>query len=40
MKITKKEDVLNVNKPEGTNVWYYLFDEYEVHYNEQTPRTE
>lgn len=40
MKITKREDILNVNKPEGINVWYYLFDEYEVHFNEQNPHTE
>lgn len=37
MKITHKKDVLNVSKPEGTNVFYYLFPEYEIHYNEQTP---
>jgi uncharacterized cupin superfamily protein len=37
MKITHKQDALNVSKPEGTNVTYYLFNEYEVHYNEQVP---
>lgn len=37
MKIIKKEDTTNVYKPEGTNVTYFLFDEYEVHYNEQIP---
>ena len=35
MKIIKKKDSLFVSKPEGTNVCYYLRDEYEVHYNEQ-----
>ena len=39
MKIISKVDVLNVSKPEGTNVTYYLFDEYEVHYNEQVPHS-
>ena len=37
MKIVKKSEAINVNKPEGTNVTYFLFDEYEVHYNEQIP---
>lgn len=35
MKIFHKQDAINVSKPEGTSVIYYLFDEYEVHYNEQ-----
>ena len=39
MKIISKNDALNVSKPEGTNVTYYLFDEYEVHYNEQIPHS-
>lgn len=39
MKITKKSDSISVSKPEGTNVDYYLFSEYEVNYNEQLPRT-
>ncbi len=39
MKIISKVDALNVSKPEGTNVTYYLFDEYEVHYNEQVPHS-
>ena len=39
MKIYHKKDVLNVAKPEGTNVAYYLFYEYEVHYNEQIPNS-
>lgn len=37
MKIISQKDALNVSKPEGTNVSYYLFPEYEVHYNEQIP---
>jgi uncharacterized cupin superfamily protein len=39
MKIYHKKDVPNVSKPEGTNVAYYLFNEYEVHYNEQVPNS-
>lgn len=39
MKTIKQADVLHVKKPEGTEVWYYLFDEYEIHYNEQRPGT-
>ena len=39
MKIIKREESLFVSKPEGTNVHYYLRDEYEVHYNEQVAGT-
>lgn len=39
MKITSKQDALHASKPEGINVNYYLFDEYEVHYNEQAPHS-
>lgn len=39
MKIITKADATTVAKPEGTNVTYYLFDGYEVHYNEQVPGT-
>ena len=39
MKIMHKQDALNVSKPEGTNVVYYLFKEYEIHYNEQVPKS-
>ena len=35
MKIIKKEEALRTVKPEGIEVWYYLRDEYEFHYNEQ-----
>jgi uncharacterized cupin superfamily protein len=37
MKIIKKTDAVYVAKPEGTRVTYFLFPEYEVHYNEQIP---
>src|SRR3989338_5739077 len=39
MKIYHKKDVLNVSKPEGINVVYYLLNEYGVHYNEQVPNS-
>ena len=39
MKITKSQDVNYVEKPEGINVRYYLFGDYEVHYNEQAPHS-
>lgn len=39
MKIVSAKDVVHVIKPQGTDVRYYLFDEYEVHYNEQLPHT-
>lgn len=39
MKITSKKDALSVSKPEGTHVSYYLFPEYEVHFNEQVPHS-
>jgi uncharacterized cupin superfamily protein len=39
MRIIKKEDVNAIVKPEGTTVTYFLFDEYEVHFNEQAPGT-
>lgn len=37
MRITTPQDAIVVSKPEGTHVTYYLFPEYEVHYNEQIP---
>lgn len=39
MKIIKAADVLHVKKPEGTDVHYYLLNDYEVHYNDQAPQT-
>lgn len=39
MKITHKKDVVYIEKPEGVNVTYYLFPEYEVHVDEQLPHT-
>lgn len=39
MKIIHKKDILHVDKPEGTKVDYYLRPEYELHYNEQVPKS-
>ena len=39
MKIIYKSQALHVDKPEGSAVDYYLFPEYEVHYNEVKPGT-
>lgn len=39
MKIIEAEDTLHVVKPEGTDVHYYLFKDYEIHYNDQAPHT-
>lgn len=39
MKIVQANKTLHVKKPEGTDVHYYLFKDYEVHYNDQAPHT-
>lgn len=39
MKIIHPKDTIQVSKPEGTNVTYFLLPEYEVHYNEQIPNS-
>lgn len=39
MKIIPAKDALHVAKPEGTDVHYYLFKDYELHYNDQAPHT-
>ncbi len=38
MKIISKKDTNFINKPDGTKINYYLFDEYELHYNEIAPK--
>ncbi|PIR62458.1 MAG: cupin [Candidatus Pacebacteria bacterium CG10_big_fil_rev_8_21_14_0_10_42_12] len=37
MKIISQNQAIHVDKEEGTSVDYYLFPEYEVHYNEVKP---
>jgi uncharacterized cupin superfamily protein len=39
MKITPKNQAIHVDKVEGSSVDYYIFPEYEVHYNEIKPGT-
>lgn len=39
MKITHRSDAVHISKPESVEVDYYLFNDYEVHYNEQLPHT-
>lgn len=39
MKIYRKKAALNIPKPEGLDVTYYLFNEYEIHYDEQKPNS-
>lgn len=34
MKIITQNETLHIVKPQSTSVWYYLRDEYELHYNE------
>lgn len=34
MEIIKRVQAIAQEKPEGTNVLYYIFPEYEIHYNE------
>jgi uncharacterized cupin superfamily protein len=39
MKIYHRKDALKAIKPEGINTTYYLFNEYEIHYDEQLPHS-
>ena len=39
MRIIQAKDVLHVHKSEGIDVHYYLFKDYELHYNEQASHT-
>jgi len=35
----KRKDAIYVDKGNGTEVYYYIFDEYEIHYNKIKPHT-
>lgn len=37
MEIIKRESGISVSKKDGTDVTYYIFPEYEIHYNELAP---
>lgn len=39
MEIIRNDQSIRVTKPEGTRVNYYIFPEYEIHYNEVPPGT-
>lgn len=39
MRIVSRNQALHVDKKEGSSVDYYIFPEYEVHYNEIKPGT-
>ncbi|HET9947009.1 MAG TPA: cupin domain-containing protein [Patescibacteria group bacterium] len=39
MKIITKSEAFHADKPEGISVDYYLFPEYEIHFNSQAPHT-
>lgn len=39
MKFISKSDVPQIKKPEGVLAVYYLFNDYELQYNEQQPQT-
>ncbi len=39
MNIVSQQQALNITKPSGIKVLYYLFNEYELHYNEQPANT-
>jgi quercetin dioxygenase-like cupin family protein len=39
MKITPKQNAIHVDKEEGSSVDYYIYPEYEIHYNEIKPGT-
>lgn len=39
MKITPHQSAIHVDKEEGSSVDYYVFPEYEIHYNEIKPGT-
>ena len=39
MKIFRSAQAIHAEKPDGTRIKYYLFPEYEIHYNEIPPGT-
>ena len=39
MNIIQAQDTFHISKPNGADVYYYLFKDYEVHYNEQQLHT-
>ncbi|MBP9716831.1 MAG: cupin domain-containing protein [Candidatus Levybacteria bacterium] len=39
MKVIKNDSAISLNKPDGTRIKYFLFDEYEIHSNELKPNS-
>jgi len=39
MQILRRAEALQRTRPDGTSILYYLFDEYELHYNQLPPGT-
>lgn len=39
MKITKRKDSIFCHRKDGSKIYYYLYDEYEVHFGELDPGT-
>jgi uncharacterized cupin superfamily protein len=37
MRLTKKSEAINKTREDGTDISYYIFKEYEVHYGELAP---
>lgn len=38
MEFIERELVPHIEKEHGTSIWYYIFPEHEIHYNEIQPR--
>ena len=39
MKFIERDSVPHQDKKHGTSIWYYIFSEHEIHYNEIQPNT-
>ena len=39
MNFVERDSVPHVDKEHGTSIWYYIFPEHEIHYNEMQPKT-
>lgn len=37
MKFIERDSIPHVDKKHGTSIWYYIFPEHEIHYNEIQP---
>ncbi len=39
MNFIERGSTPHINKEHGTSIWYYIFPEHEIHYNEMQPNT-